>query len=68
MRDVSKRHVYDCAFDLTGVYTMRRLRIVSSARARKLRKLGEYVWRHELYKVLVWDMGSSKRCRNQTTI
>ncbi len=49
---------------------MRTIRAVSSARARKLRKLGERVWwqcpfnrgqGYEYGGALVWDMAASKR-------
>lgn len=42
---------------------MRTMRAVSSARARKLRKLGERVWFDPAWEVLVWDMAASKRLR-----
>lgn len=42
---------------------MRTIRAVSSARARKLRRLGERVWWDPLWEVLVWDMGATKRQR-----
>lgn len=45
---------------------MRTLRIISSARARKLRKLGERVWwihDGDGWGVLVWDITASKRQR-----
>jgi hypothetical protein len=42
---------------------MRTIRAVSSARARKLRKLGERVWWDTQWEALVWDMAASKRRR-----
>lgn len=42
---------------------MRTIRAVSSARARKLRKLGERVWWDIVRESLVWDMAESKRIR-----
>ncbi|MGL6224482.1 MAG: hypothetical protein ACRC6L_12965 [Steroidobacteraceae bacterium] len=36
---------------------------MSSARARKLRRLGERVWWDRQWEVLVWDIGASKRQR-----
>lgn len=42
---------------------MRMIRAVSSARARKLRKLGERVWWDQQWEVLVWDMAASRRKR-----
>lgn len=42
---------------------MRMIRAVSSARARKLRKLGERVWWDRQWEVLVWDMAASRRKR-----
>lgn len=42
---------------------MRTIRVVSSARARKLRRLGERVWWHVGFEALVWDMAESKRIR-----
>ena len=42
---------------------MKTIRAVSSARARKLRKLGERVWWFPGRGVLAWDMAVSKRQR-----
>lgn len=42
---------------------MSAFRVVSSARKRKLRKLGERVWWSGWQRAWVWDMGASRRER-----